>query len=171
MIHIRKEAPGDIPAIRRVNRLAFAQPLEARIVDRVRENCRTILSLVALEGKRLLGHILFSPVIIRSGAGALHGMGLAPMAVHPDHQGRGIGSRLVITGLGHLLRKQCPFVIVLGHPAYYPRFGFDRASRFDIRSEWEVPDEAFMILPLDPSALRGASGPARYRPEFREARS
>lgn len=168
MIHIRKEAPGDVPAIRRVNRLAFAQPQESRIVDQVRGNCRGILSLVAREGTQVLGHILFSPAVLKSGSVALRGMGLAPMAVHPDHQGRGIGSRLVITGLGHLLRKQCPFVVVLGHPAYYPRFGFDRASRFDIRSEWEVPDEAFMILPLDPSALRGISGIAKYRPEFRQ---
>jgi putative acetyltransferase len=171
MIHIRKEAPQDIPAIRRVNRLAFGRPQEARIVDRLRGSCSAILSLVAQEGTQVLGHILFSPSVIRSGSRTLRGMGLAPMAVLPDHQGRGIGSRLVIAGLGHLLRKRCPFVIVLGHPDYYPRFGFDRASRVGIRSEWEVPDEAFMILPLDPTALRGISGLARYRPEFHEIRS
>ena len=171
MIHIRKETVQDIAAIRRVNRLAFGRPQEARIVDRVRANCRAILSLVAQDGTRVLGHILFSPVVIRSGARTLRGMGLAPMAVLPDQQGRGIGSRLVIAGLGHLLRRRCPFVIVLGHPGYYPRFGFDRAGRIGIRSEWEVQDEAFMILPLDPSALRGISGLAQFRPEFKQAMS
>lgn len=169
MVHVRKEQSGDVAAIRRVNRLAFGQPQEARIVDELRIHCKQVVSLVATEGTKVLGHILFSPAVIRSGSRTLRGMGLAPMAVLPDHQGRGIGSRLVITGLGHLLRKRCPFVIVLGHPDYYPRFGFERAGLYGIRPEWEVPDEAFMILPLNPSALRGISGIARYRPEFGQA--
>jgi putative acetyltransferase len=168
MLHVRKEQSGDVAAIRRVNLLAFGQPREARMVDRIRLHCRQAVSLVALEGRKVLGHILFSPAVIRSGSRTLRGMGLAPMAVLPEHQRRGIGSRLVITGLGYLFRKQCPFVIVLGHPDYYPRFGFERAGLYGVRSEWEVPDEAFMILPLNPSALRGISGIAKYRPEFRQ---
>jgi len=95
-------------------------------------------------------------------------MGLAPMAVLPDHQREGIGSELVRTGIERLRNVGCPFVIVLGHPEYYPRFGFEVASHHGIRGEWDVPDEAFMILVLDESEMQGVSGLVKYRPEFAE---
>jgi putative acetyltransferase len=94
-------------------------------------------------------------------------MGLAPLAVLPELQRQGIGIELTNAGLAAVRQTPCPFVIVLGHPEYYPRFGFERASRYGIRSQYEgVPDEAFMILVLDQGALRGKSGVARYRDEF-----
>jgi putative acetyltransferase len=88
------------------------------------------------------------------------------MAVLPEYQRTGIGSQLVIEGLRRLRERGCPFVIVLGHARYYPRFGFVPASSHDIACEWEVPDDVFMVLPLDPSRLRSVSGTARYRDEF-----
>jgi putative acetyltransferase len=88
------------------------------------------------------------------------------MAVLPEYQRQGTGSELVRAGIEELASRRCPFVIVLGHPEYYPRFGFGRASRYGIKSEWEVPDEAFMILILDEALMRGVSGLARYRPEL-----
>ncbi|MEW8496561.1 MAG: N-acetyltransferase, partial [Candidatus Thiodiazotropha taylori] len=98
------------------------------------------------------------------------GMGLAPMAVLPSHQGEGIGTRLVRYGLDYLRDADCPFVIVLGHPDYYPRFGFELASKYQIHSQWEgVPDDAFMIAVFDQAVIPRHGGVARYRDEFDEA--
>lgn len=168
MIEVREELPGDAEAIREVNTRAFDTSCEADIVDRLRRGCEDLLSLVALEGERIVGHILFSPAVIEVGAGEVVGMGLAPIAVLPEHQGQGIGAELVRTGMARLEELGCPFVIVLGHPGYYPRFGFEPASRHGIRCEWEVPDEVFLVSVLDEGAMEGVSGLARYRPELME---
>jgi len=172
MILIREEKPEDIEAIREINEGAFGQPAEADIVDRLRETCEDLLSLVAVVGEGVVGHILFSPVMIKGNEGAAEvaGMGLAPMAVVPKRQRQGIGTLLAQAGIEMLKERGCPFVIVLGYPEYYPRFGFEQALDHGIRSQWEeVPDEAFMILVLDESAMAGVSGVARYRKEFDEA--
>ena len=167
MTAVRKERPEDVPAIRQVNERAFGQPLEADIVDKLRRTCEGLLSLVATDGHRVIGHILFSPATAEWPGSLVEGMGLAPMAVLPEYQRRGVGSLLVREGLTILRAASCPFVIVLGHPEYYPRFGFERASRYGLRSQWEgVPDEAFMILVFDAPTLAGASGVVRYRSEF-----
>lgn len=170
MIAIREEQPEDVAAIRAVNEEAFGQPAEARLVDKLRRACDGLLSLVAVDGGAVVGHILFSPVTIDAHPSLAGGMGLAPMAVLPACQRRGIGSSLVRAGLARLRSRSCPFVIVLGHPAYYPRFGFEPASRYGLRSQWDgVPDEAFMVLVFDEPALENVSGVARYRTEFDEA--
>lgn len=143
---IRPEQHSDIPAVRAVNQQAFGQPVEARIVDQLRSACPDAVSLVAVSGNQVVGHILFTPVILQSQSGTTRGMGLVPMAVLPQHQRKGIGSRLVKFGLQILSQRACPFVVVLGHPEYYPRFGFVPASRHGLRCQWEnVPDEAFMV--------------------------
>jgi putative acetyltransferase len=170
MIIIREERPEDEEAIRAVNEKAFGQPAEAIIVDKLRKNCPGFLSLVALEGDEVVGHILFSPAKIEGSTKTIDGMGLAPMAVLPERQRQGIGTLLVNRGIEMLRSRSCPFIIVLGHPEYYPRFGFERACVHGIRSQWEgVPDEAFMILVLEQEAMKGASGVTRYRDEFDEA--
>ncbi|MDX1436761.1 MAG: N-acetyltransferase [Anaerolineales bacterium] len=166
MINIRPERPVDLPAIRRLNTLAFGQSDEARLVDALRENCPDIISLVALDGDRLVGHILFSPVTLTEGGRYLEGLGLGPVAVLPAHQNQGIGTALIWKGINLATEQGSPFIVVLGHSGYYPRFGFQPASRIGIRSDWEVPDEAFMALVLDEAAMQGRSGVARYRPEF-----
>jgi len=166
MATIRNELPADIPQVRRVNELAFGQPAEADIVDRLRQTCPDALSLVAEEDGAVVGHILFTPAIIEGSGRQVAGMGLAPLAVLPAHQGQGVGSALVRRGLAILREQDCPFIIVLGHAAYYPRFGFERASLNGLACQWQVPDEAFMILILDADALAGVSGVARYRVEF-----
>ncbi len=163
MIAIHREQPQDVKGIREVNLLAFDQPQEADIVDKLRRNCPDLLSLVAVMDNRVVGHILFSPATIEGKDRTLHGKGLAPMSVLPEYQRQGIGSQLVRTGITELKNGRCPFVIVLGHAEYYPRFGFERASAHGIRSEWDVPDEAFMVLVLDEAVMRDASGVARYR--------
>jgi putative acetyltransferase len=105
--------------------------MEADIVDALRSSCPEALSLVAIQDTHVVGHMLFTPVTI-DGASIVGGMGLAPMAVLPEKQRLGIGSRLVRAGLEQLRHVGCPFVIVLGHPEYYPRFGFLPASRFGL---------------------------------------
>ena len=168
MIQILKEHPKHIKAIREVNLRAFGQPQEAGLVDTLRQNCKDLLSLVAVMRNQVVGHILFSPVSIESQKITVQGMALGPMAVMPEYQRQGIGSKLVRTGIEKVKTRPCPFIIVLGHVDYYPRFGFEPASLYNIRSEWEVPDEAFMVLVLNTPEMNRVSGVAKYRLEFTE---
>jgi len=167
MITIRKEQRGDEEQIRLVNTCAFGQPAEADVVDTLRKACPEGVSLVAVCEDKIVGHILFTPAVIEAKEKEIGGMGLAPMSVQPEFQRQGIGAKLVQAGLDEMRKAQQPFVIVLGHPEYYPRFGFARASRYGIVSQYDnVPDEAFMILVLDRVALKGALGIGKYRAEF-----
>lgn len=167
MIIIRPEENRDFDQVREINLSAFDGGPEAGLVDVLRANCADFLSLVADDEGRVVGHILFTPVVVEGSAGEVTGMGLAPMAVLPGRQRNGIGSELVRSGLELLREDGCPFVIVLGHPDYYPRFGFDRASRHGLRSQWDgVPDDAFMVMLFDPDILPDGGGIARYRDEF-----
>jgi putative acetyltransferase len=163
---VRDEIPADIVTIRDINLRAFGQPTEADLVDALRVSCKEVVSLVAVEDRRVVGHILFTPVTV-DGSSIIGGMGLGPMAVVPEKQRLGIGSMLVRAGLEQLKKEGCPFVVVLGHPQYYPRFGFVPASRFGLRSQWDgSPDEAFMVLELTNDALKNTCGIIRYRHEF-----
>jgi putative acetyltransferase len=165
---IRPERAADTSEVRRVHELAFGQPVEADLVDRLRDACADALSLVA-EDHVVVGHILFTPVIVESAGRRVVGMGLAPMAVLPDRQRQGIGSQLVTRGLDILRERGCPFVVVVGHPEYYPRFGFERASTRGLASQWDgMPDAAFMVLVLNARAMADVSGVATYRDEFNE---
>ncbi|TVM00411.1 MAG: GNAT family N-acetyltransferase [Candidatus Brocadia sp. WS118] len=168
MIEIRKEEPQDRDAVHDLNSAAFDNGPEATLVDKLRASCNDYLAFVAVEDGAVVGHILFTPVTIDSYS--VVGMGLAPMAVMPSHQRKGIGSQLVRYGLDHLRQSGCPFVIVLGHPEYYPRFSFELASKYHLLCQWEgVPDEAFMVAIADDNALPKAGGVARYRGEFDNA--
>ena len=170
MAKIRFEKPEDIAFIHSVNELAFGRVSEAKLVDTLRLACTDHLSLVADDNGSIIGHLMFTPVVITDGKQKTEGMGLAPMAVLPSRQRQGIGTQLVDTGLQILKEKGCPFVIVLGHPEYYPRFGFQAASGCNIRTQWDgIPDEAFMILVMDHEAMQNASGVATFRDEFNDA--
>jgi putative acetyltransferase len=143
-------------------------------VDALRARGQAMLSLVAVEAPEVVGHILFSPVTIEpvgepageSSAGRVTALGLGPMAVLPTRQRQGIGSLLVRTGLEACRAAGHGCVVVLGHPEYYPRFGFAPASRYGVRWEHPAPDEAFMLLELRAGALGGRGGIVRYQPEF-----
>lgn len=167
-IVIAEEQAGDIDAIHVVNVVAFEGGGEADVVDKLRESCNDFLSLVAKVNGKVVGHILFTPVrIIQKDDWSVLGMGLAPLAVLPEFQGLGIGSSLCEQGLKRIEAAGHPFVIVLGHPGYYSRFGFEPASKHGIASSFEgVPDEAFMIKIFDPEAMAEVSGIAFYQPEF-----
>ena len=165
MISIRAEQTQDAGAVRRVNESAFETAAEADLVDLLRARGKLVVSLVACADDQVVGHIAFSQAIIASSP-HLRGLGLGPMAVAPDMQRSGIGSRLVRAGLEQCCAEGIDYVIVLGHPQFYPRFGFVPASRFGVWSAWPAPDDAFMALELRPGALAGASGLAAYEPEF-----
>ena len=167
MADIRREQPDDDAAIRNVNDRAFGRTVEGAVIEQLRGAAEGLLSLVAVVDGAVVGHVLFSPVRLEAeGGGERSGMGLAPLAVLPEWQRQGIGSELVGAGLAVLRQMQCPFVVVLGHPGYYSRFGFEPASMHGIRCKWNVPDEAFMILVLDEDSMREASGVALYRSEW-----
>lgn len=166
MLNIRAETPEDYAAVREVNEEAFGGRGEADLVDALRKNARPYLSLVAELERRIVGHIFFSPVKIEAETDAPAAFGLAPMAVLPEFQKRGIGLKLVRTGLEECRRLGHQVVVVLGHPGYYPRFGFVPARQKGLRCEYPVPDEAFMVLELKEGALSGRAGLVRYNPEF-----
>ncbi|MFO7683118.1 MAG: N-acetyltransferase [Chloroflexota bacterium] len=168
MIEIRKEEQYDQTAIHHLNLAAFENGPEAVLVDKLRASCDNYVSFVAVDQGAVVGHILFTPITIDNSG--LIGMGLAPMAVLPSHQRKGIGSQLVRYSPEHLRKSGCPFIIVLGHPEFYPRFGFELASRYKLLSQWEgVPDEAFMVMVFNKTVMPKAGGIARYRSEFDEA--
>jgi len=166
MILVRYERAADHPAVFNINARAFGTPNEARLVEALREAARPQISLVALCDGRVRGHIFFSPVSVGSGSGAWEASGLAPMAVEPEWQHRGIGSALVRAGLAACRAIRRPVVFVLGHPEYYPRFGFRPAPPLGLRFRGPEFDPAFMVAELEPGALADRSGEVHYLPDF-----
>ncbi len=166
MLVIRKETPADYTAVRTINERAFERAGEADLVDRLREKAQPYVSLVAESDEQVVGHIFFSPVIVESEAASFTALGLAPMAVLPEFQSQSIGSELVRQGLEACGRLGHDVVVVLGHPNYYPRFGFVPAATKGLTSEYPVPDEVFMVVELSPNALAGREGLVKYHPEF-----
>ena len=166
-IFIRKEEPGDMAAVHQVNLDAFKGEGEANLVDQLRARGAGLLSLVAIVDGRVFGHIYFSEMTITAEDGRVTpAVGLAPLAVLPGYQNQGIGSMLVHAGLDELRGMGHQLVIVLGSDRYYPRFGFKPTHLYGIRWEFEVDEVHFMITGLQPGALVGVQGVARYQSEF-----
>jgi len=163
---IRPEQPEDIPTIRHVHNLAFGQPNEADLVDALRRASVLTISLVAVQDSHIVGHIAFSPVTISSDTTTIEAIGLGPMAVLPEFQHQGIGSRLVESGLEACRQTDYGIIIVLGHPEYYPRFGFTPSKPHGIVWERDVPEEVFMVKELKEGALAQMQGVVKYNPEF-----
>jgi putative acetyltransferase len=168
-IIIHPETPEDIEAIRHVNDQAFGQQAEGILVDKLRARGIVTLSLVTMMENEIVGHILFSPVIVQSEDSSFDAITLAPMAIMPVHQRKGIGSKLVRSGLRRCRQLGHDIVFVLGHPEYYPRFGFVPARSKGVKCEFEFPDEAWMVLELLDSALAGRKGTVKFQPEFHDA--
>jgi putative acetyltransferase len=165
-VRVRLEQPSDRPLIHAVNRAAFDSRAEADLVDALRSTTPNAISLVADAGGELVGHIMFSPVTIPD-APDLRVMGLAPMAVAPERQRTGIGSALIRAGLDACTRAGVEGVFVVGHPAYYPRFGFRRASASGFACEFAVDDDAFMVIELIAGSLIGKSGTVYFDDAFK----
>jgi putative acetyltransferase len=163
-VSIRLAQSRDAADVRETNEQAFGSPLEARLVEALR-GAPDSVSLVATMDDRVVGHILFTPVTIEPSA-TVRVAALAPMSVRPIYQRQGVGSQLVRAGLEECRQRGYTAVVVVGHPEYYPRFGFVPAHTRSLDCEFPVPQEAFMALELDAGALTGLSGVVRYRPEF-----
>lgn len=164
-MQIRPEEEKDWAAVHALNAEAFESPVEAHLVDALRQQASPVVSLVAEQNQTIVGHIMFSPVSL-IGHPNLRIMGLAPMAVAQAHQGKGFGSALVRAGLEQCRQLGFGAAVVLGHIGYYPRFGFVPSTRFGIGCEYEVPEEAFMAMELLPGYLQGMSGTVQYPAAF-----
>lgn len=163
---IRTEKPEDLEAVRNVNIAAFGRENEANLVDRLRGTGSTF-SWVAVQSDRIVGHLFFSLVTVEGKCSKnLSILGLAPVAVLPNYQRQGIGTRMIREGLKECGRSGFQAVVVLGYPDFYSRFGFIPASRNSLRCEYDVPDEAFMVLELESGALQDCRGTVKYRSEF-----
>jgi putative acetyltransferase len=168
---IRTETPSDISEIFALQNNAFAQDGEARLVNALRNDgdFTADLSLVAVHDDRIIGHVLFPPITIESPdttQKSVPARALAPLGVDPAFQCQGVGAALLEEGLLACRQLGHRAVIVVGHPGYYPRFGFSTARSFGISAPFPCPDEAFMALELVPGALDGVHGTVRYPPAF-----
>ncbi|MBZ9612910.1 GNAT family N-acetyltransferase [Rheinheimera maricola] len=164
---VRAESAADFDAIAHITRTAFNNEAEVTLISALRQQSNNCIALVAEQHNKVIGHILFSPATL-SGAPNCQIMALAPMAVSQILQHQGVGSALVRSGLEQCKQRGIAAVVVLGHPAYYARFGFLPASKFGISCPWQVPDEAFMLLELQQHSLRGEKGQVLYHPAFSE---
>ena len=164
-MEIRDEREEDYEAVYAVNAAAFETAAEAKLVEMLREQARPFLSLVAENEGVIIGHIMFSPVML-SGHPDLKMMGLGPVAVVPAHQREGVGGLLIGAGLARCREMGITAVVLLGHPEYYPRFGFVPSVEFGIDSEYDVPAEVFMALELQPNGLEGKTGRVTYHSAF-----
>ncbi|MBI1733886.1 MAG: N-acetyltransferase [Candidatus Rokubacteria bacterium] len=167
MITVREERPEDESAIRDVNAAAFGRAIEGDIVDRLRKEARPYVGLVAVDGSEVVGHIAFSEATLYCYNAPYPIVALGPMAVRPARQRGGIGSALVRAGLEACRRLGHDVVVVLGHPDFYPRFGFVPGRPVGVMTEYDVPDDVFLVAELSPGALRGRRGVVYYAAAFR----
>lgn len=168
---IRPETEGDFAGVAAVNVAAFDEENEAELIDLIRQTALYVpeLALIAVDEERVVGHVMFSFVTIETDDDELPVLDLAPLAVLPERQGEGIGSALTQHGLELIERRGEPLVLVEGIPAYYPRFGFERASPHGIHPPSpQIPDEAFMVKLLSNYHPR-YQGRVRYPPAFYQA--
>jgi putative acetyltransferase len=165
---IRPEKAEDYKAIFTVNKLAFAREAEAQLVENLRNTKGYIpeLSIVAISDGNVVGHVLFSAISIKTDADNVPAIALAPVAVLPEYQSQGIGSLLIQEGVKRCQKFGHKIIIVVGHPKYYPRFGFVSARERGLMLPFKAPDEAFMVLEIVPKSLEGVSGTVVYPPEF-----
>ena len=163
---VREETPNDLGIIREINRQAFGGEAEVQLIDRLRADGDVVLSLVAQIDGEVVGHILFSKLESETTGGSIKAVALAPMAVSPEFQERGIGTAMIERGLALCRERGYNVVVVLGHPDYYPRFGFSREKAQALKSPYSELGEAYMALELVPGALEGVSGSVRYAKAF-----
>lgn len=164
-LKIRIEGKKDSFAVEQINKAAFETDAESKLIVSLRKTVRPFISLVAEDTGKVIGHIMFSPVTLDCG-NVVKIMGLAPMAVLPEYQRKGVGSELVRVGLDECRKLGFGAVVVLGHAEYYPRFGFTPAVGFGLGCEYDVPENVFMAIELQPGYLKNVEGKVKYHEAF-----
>ncbi|HDR7950735.1 TPA: N-acetyltransferase [Bacillus toyonensis] len=174
MVTIRQEQKNDYRKTEEVVKEAFlneefSDKKEHELVKRIRECDAFIpeLSIVAVD-KEIVGHIMLSKITIEQGGPTIDSLALAPVSIAPSHQKKGIGGKLITAALEKAKELGYGSVVVLGHPEYYPKFGFERASQWNIKAPFEVPDEVFMVMELRENTLQGVEGIVQYSSAFAE---
>ena len=167
-IIIRKETSDDSEAIKELNNQAFCQKQEGELIENLRKKSEfvTELSLVAIHENRIIGHILYFPITIKTEKKVHSTLSLEPMAVMPDYQKKGVGGALIKAGLEKAKELGFISVVVLGHPEYYPRFGFRKASKWKIKEPFGVPDEVMMAIELQEGSLDCGGGMIDFPKEY-----
>ena len=170
-IIIRKESSLDYDRISKVNDLAFVQKQEGELIVKLRMRKEYIpeLSLVAEFNGNIIGHILFFPIYILSGDDKIQTLALAPMSIIPGFQNKGLGGDLIMAGMKAANELGFTSVLVLGHPKYYPKFGFKKASKWKIKAPFDVPEEAMMAIELKNGSLNFGGGIIDFPPEYTAA--
>jgi putative acetyltransferase len=163
---IRPETAADADQVFAVEATAFARPAEAELVQKLQQSGVETISLVALLDDAVVGHILFSPVTVKNEDGEFTAVALGPVAVSSDHQNKGVGAELCRAGLAACLQAGHELAFVLGHPNYYPRFGFTPSAPLGLRCQFDVPEDVFMVTELVPGALHNKRGTVYYHPLF-----
>lgn len=174
MVTIRQEQKNDYRKTEEVVKEAFlneefSDKKEHELVKRIRECDAFIpeLSIVAVD-KEIVGHIMLSKITIEQGGTTVDSLALAPVSIAPSHQKKGIGGKLITAALEKAKELGYGSVVVLGHPEYYPKFGFERVSQWNIKAPFEVPDEVFMVMELRENTLQGVEGIVQYSSAFAE---
>jgi putative acetyltransferase len=164
---IREETPADVEAIREVNIQAFRRKAESRLVDLLRAHNHSLISLVAVCGDEIAGHVMFSPIAVEKSFEGFRSAGLGPLAVRREFQNNGIGSKLVKSGIEECRRRGYDAIFVLGNPDFWRRFGFAQASNYGLTSEYNA-EYSFLVLELKAGTLAKTNGLVRYSTEFAE---
>ncbi len=170
-IRIRKEKINDYSDVYTINKLAFGEEEEAKLVEMLRHSSAFVpeLSLVAIIDNNIVGHILFTKIkIVDNDQNEYESLALAPMAVKLEYQKKGIGGQLIKKGLDKARKLNFKSVIVLGHENYYPKFGFEPTKKWGITAPNDIPTNVFMGLELVVDGLKNVSGTVQYPKEFDE---
>ncbi|QIE37902.1 N-acetyltransferase [Bacillus tropicus] len=174
MVTIRQERQTDYRKTEEVVQQAFlneefSDKKEHALVKRIRECDAFIpeLSIVAVD-EEIVGHIMLSKITIEQDGASVDSLALAPVSVARGYQKKGIGGKLIVAALAKAKELGYGSVVVLGHPEYYPKFGFKKASEWNIKAPFEVPEEVFMVMELTENALEGVKGVVQYSSAFAE---
>jgi putative acetyltransferase len=168
MFSVRVEKISDHDDVRRVNLLAFGHKAESELVDSLRntDNFISELSLVATHDGRIIGHLLVSKVRVVSNDHQTEILSLAPVCVLPEFQDKGVGTMLIKEALTKCGLLGYPAMVVMGSPKFYTRFGFDEASKYGLKTHFNVPSEAYMVVIYDDSRVEELHGFVEYPKQF-----